>query len=55
MQVIKNITVVNEGKQSVNDVWINGSKIAHVLPVGTIDYNNADSIVDGTGKHLFPG
>jgi hypothetical protein len=55
MQVIKNITVVNEGKQSVNDVWINGSKIAHVVSVGTIDYNNADSIVDGTGKHLFPG
>ncbi len=55
MQVIKNITVVNEGKQSVSDVWINGSKIAHVVAVGTIDYNNATSIVDGTGKHLFPG
>ena len=55
MQVIKNVTVVNEGKQTVSDVWINGSKIAHVVAVGTIDYNNAGSILDGTGKHLFPG
>jgi len=52
--LIKNITVVNEGKVQVSDLLIHGEDIAGIAPAGTKVYT-ADKIIDGTGLHLLPG
>jgi dihydroorotase len=55
MILIKNATVVNEGTQSVKDVWLDGAFIKHVVNPQDIDHNNASEIIDATGLHLVPG
>lgn len=51
--LIKNITLVNEGKQWVSDVLINEGMIAKIAPV--IEVKTAVQEIDGTGKYLLPG
>jgi len=50
--LIKNISIVNEGKISVADVLVSGKRIQQI---GTIDVQPAYKLIDGTGKHLLPG
>lgn len=51
--IIKNITIVNEGKSFIGNVLIQDGIIAEISesPI-TAD---AERVVDGTGKHLLPG
>lgn len=51
--LIKNITVVNEGLSTVQDVWIKNGRIERVAP--QISVNEAHTEIDGEGKHLLPG
>lgn len=51
--LIKNITVVNEGLSTVQDVWIKNGRIERVAP--QINVNEAHTEIDGEGKHLLPG
>jgi dihydroorotase len=50
--LIKNTTIVNEGKIVVTDVLLSG-KFIH--KIGNIDIQPNYKVIDGTGKHLFPG
>lgn len=49
--VIKNITVVNEGASSVQDVLIRNGRIERIAP--QIDTEGKE--INGEGKHLLPG
>lgn len=49
--VIKNSTVINEGKQVVADVLINKGRIEKIAP--SISANAKE--INGTGKYLLPG
>lgn len=51
--LIKNITVVNEGLSTVQDVWIKNGRIERVAP--QISVSEAHTEIDGEGKHLLPG
>jgi dihydroorotase len=50
--LIKNATVVNEGKSFTADVLLADGRIAKI---GTIATEPNYKVIDGTGKHLFPG
>jgi dihydroorotase len=50
--LIKNTTIVNEGKVFVSDLLISDGIIQKI---GSIDAEPNYKIIDGTGKHLFPG
>jgi dihydroorotase len=50
--VIKNTTVVNEGASFLADVLLEGELIKQI---GKIDIKPNYKIINGTGKHLFPG
>jgi dihydroorotase len=50
--LIKNISIVNEGKIIVSDLLI---KNGIILEIGDIHDNHNTSIIDGSGKYLFPG
>jgi len=50
--LIKNSTIVNEGKSYVTDVLLSDGLIEKI---GNIDSEATHKIIDGTGKHLFPG
>jgi dihydroorotase len=50
--LIKNTTIVNEGKAFVADVLLANGCIEQI---GNIDSEPNHNIIDGTGKHLFPG
>jgi dihydroorotase len=50
--LIKNTTIVNEGKAFVADVLMaNGC----IQQIGNINSEPNQNVIDGTGKHLFPG
>ncbi|MBO9564673.1 MAG: dihydroorotase [Niastella sp.] len=51
--LIKNITVVNEGKSAVNDVLIKNGRIEKIGP--SIQPGIAVTEINGEGKHLLPG
>ena len=51
--LIKNATLVNEGKSYLSDVLIVDGKIASVKPFISIEENI--KIIDATGLHLLPG
>jgi dihydroorotase len=53
--LIKNVSIVNEGKISVSDILIANDLIAKIAPTGTILPDSHTHVIDGTGKHLFPG
>ena len=50
--IIKNISIVNEGKITIADLLIGNKLIQQIGQINNID--NA-TIIDGTGKFLFPG
>jgi dihydroorotase len=50
--IIKNIHIVNEGKITVGDVFIQAGRIQKI---GTIEAQDDCLVIDGTGKYLFPG
>ncbi|MEH6512589.1 MAG: dihydroorotase [Maribacter arcticus] len=50
--LIKNSTVVNEGKSFVADILLSNGLI---YQIGNIDIEPNYKVIDGTGKHLFPG
>ena len=51
--LIKNCSLVNEGQIRVADVWIEDGLIQKI---GTIAHlSDATTVIDGTGKFLFPG
>ncbi len=50
--LIKNSTLVNEGKSFVADVLISNGLIQKIGEIATEPGYN---VIDGTGKHLFPG
>jgi dihydroorotase len=51
--LIRNIAVVNEGRTTVQDVWIKDHRIEKIAPNITISGNYTE--IDGEGKHLLPG
>jgi dihydroorotase len=50
--LIKNSTIVNEGKLYKADVLLSGGLIHQI---GNIDIEPTHKVIDGTDKHLFPG
>ena len=50
--LIKNSTIVNEGESFVADVLLTEGLIAQI---GNITIEPDHKVIDGTGKHLFPG
>jgi dihydroorotase len=50
--LIKNSTIVNEGKSFVADVLLSNELIQQI---GNIEIKPDYKVIDGTGKHLFPG
>ncbi|WP_296312053.1 dihydroorotase [Winogradskyella sp. UBA3174] len=50
--LIKNATIVNEGKVFVADILLSNGLIQQI---GNIGIEPKHKVIDGTGKHLFPG
>jgi dihydroorotase len=50
--LIKNITIVNEGKSFLSDILLADGVIQKI---GNIEIAPNHQVIDGTGKHLFPG
>lgn len=50
--LIKNISIINEGKVIIADILMNNGIIEKI---GELNNANETMIIDGTGKHLFPG
>lgn len=50
--LIKNPTIVNEGRSYVADVLISGGRIEQI---GDIESQGHYNVIDGTGLHLLPG
>jgi dihydroorotase len=50
--LIKNATIVNEGKSFIADVLLSNGFIKQM---GQIDIQAHHKVIDGTGKHLLPG
>ena len=50
--LIQNSTIVNEGKSFIADVLLSNGLIDQI---GNIEVKPNYKIIDGTGKHLFPG
>ena len=51
--LIKNCSLVNEGQIRIADVWIEDGLIQKIGQIA--DPSDAATIIDGTGKFLFPG
>ena len=52
--LIRNVSVVNEDTIRTCDVLIDGAVISHIGSAGSLN-ENADEVIDGTGKFLLPG
>ena len=50
--LIKNASIVNEGKIFISDVLIEDERIKEISDQINVE---ADVVIDGTGKHLIPG
>ena len=50
--LITNISIINEGRIIVTDLLLDKGRIQKIGP--QLDHQNA-KVIDGTGKHLFPG
>lgn len=53
--IINNATIVNEGRQFLGAVVIDGEYIDKVLESPVSDTSAYDNVVDATGLYLFPG
>lgn len=52
--LIKNATIINEGKKAVGSVLINGQFIESINPK-QVDESTLDEIIDASGMYLMPG
>jgi dihydroorotase len=52
--LIRNVSVVNEDTIRTCDVLIDGAVISHIGSAGSLN-ENADEVIDGTGKFMLPG
>lgn len=52
--IIKNATLINEGKSIIGDLRIEGGRIAEISTSG-IQSKNSDIVIDATGLWLLPG
>jgi len=50
--LIKNISIINEGKIFIADILVDNGLIRKI---GRLSEETAERVIDGTGKHLFPG
>lgn len=50
--LINNISIVNEGQIIVADLLIDNGVVQEI---GQLNNDNKSTVIDGTGKHLFPG
>ncbi|NCW88632.1 MAG: dihydroorotase, partial [Chitinophagia bacterium] len=50
--LIKNISIVNEGKIVKTDLLIENDKIKQI---GSLNADSTTSVIDGTSKYLLPG
>lgn len=50
--IIKNSTIVNEGRSIIADLLIENGRIEKI---GNLSDETAVTVIDGTGKHLLPG
>lgn len=50
--IIKNVSIVNEGKIIIADLMMENGMIKKI---GQIDSKPADKVINGSGKYLFPG
>ncbi len=53
--LIRNASIVNEGKTFTGSVLINKERIEKILPETTAPLPKAEKTIDATGKFLFPG
>ena len=53
--LIKNVTIVNEGKEFKGGVLIKDNKIEKILTSLEITQTETLKIIDGEGKYLLPG
>ncbi|MEZ5006360.1 MAG: amidohydrolase family protein, partial [Bacteroides graminisolvens] len=53
--LIKNATIVNEGKLFTGSVVIEGEQIAEILAAGVTPQNPCGEVIDATGCYLLPG
>jgi dihydroorotase len=53
--LIRNISVVNEGAVALRDVVISGEVIEKIAEPLSVSVEGMNRIIDGTGRHLFPG
>lgn len=53
--LIKEATLVNQGKQFVASVLIEGDRIAQIIPLGAELPAQCDQVVEAKGKYLIPG
>ncbi|MDZ4824084.1 MAG: dihydroorotase [Flavobacteriales bacterium] len=53
--LIKNVSVVNEGRIAMCDVLVVDEFIRQVASANSISETSAQQVIDGTGKFLFPG
>ena len=52
---ISNVTIVNEGKQVIGSVVINGTKIVEICTDGKKPCRKSENAIDGRGMYLIPG
>lgn len=52
---ISNVTIVNEGRQVIGSVVINGTKIVEICTDGKKNGRKSDEVIDGSGMYLLPG
>jgi len=53
--LIKNATIVNEGKIFVTDVLIENARIEKISESISVSSSSATRIIDAEGKYLIPG
>jgi dihydroorotase len=53
--LIQNATLINENKQKLADVLIEGELITHIGAPQSFDTKLASLVIDATGLHLLPG
>jgi len=54
-RLITNIEIVNEGRRELKNVLIDADRISALLPINSDNLPQADEIIDGRGKMMFPG
>lgn len=53
--LIKNATIVNEGKSFIGSVLIEDDKISRIFQKNEESSESCHEVIDGTGKYLLPG